>query len=110
MNMPRREIKWAAVGFAGGFLLCYLLVGAFQSHRPASSLLARVTSASAWPAVPVLLGPQFTNVALPELRIESPPRWRGPAMAPGAPYRPHRGYSLDLIDTHVETPKLPENQ
>ena len=106
MNMPAREIRWAAAGFIGGFLLCYLLIGAFQSHRPASPLLARVRPATAWPPVPAVPGVQVTNVALPELRIELPPRWHGPELHPG---QPHPGYSLDLIDTHAEVPKLPQN-
>ena len=98
MDMRRREITWAAGGFIGGFLLCYLLIGAFQSHRPASRFLARMTPAAAWPPVAATPAVQLTNVTWPELRIESPPRWLGPGTAPGC-VRP--GYSLDLIDdTH----------
>jgi hypothetical protein len=98
MIMPRRELKWAAAGFIGGFLLCYLLIGASQFQRPASSHLARITPPTVWPPVPAVSGVQLTNTALPEFRIESPPRWRGPEPTPD---RRHPGYSLDLIDdTH----------
>jgi hypothetical protein len=97
MSMPRREMKWAAAGFIAGFLLCYLLIGAAQFQRPASRL-ARVTPPMVWPPVPTVSGVQLTNLALPEFRIESSPRWLGPGPPPG---RPHGGYSLDLIDdTH----------
>jgi hypothetical protein len=39
MNMRAREMQWAAAGFVGGFLLCYLLVGASRSQPPAPGLL-----------------------------------------------------------------------
>ena len=106
MSMPAREIKWAAGGFIGGFVLCYLLLGAFQPQTPAAPLLPWVTPTTAWPAVAVVPGVQVTNFPLPELRIESPSRWLGPGLPPGPP---HPGYSLDLIDTHAEAPKLPQN-
>jgi hypothetical protein len=106
MSMPAREIKWGAGGFIGGFLLCYLLIGAFRSQTPASPLLAKVTSPAAWPSAPAVLVVQVTNFPLPELRIEALPRWLGPGLPPGPP---HPGYSLDLIDTHAEVPKLPQD-
>jgi hypothetical protein len=106
MNMPTREMKWGAGGFLGGFLLCYLLIGGLLSQPPASPLVARMTPTTAWPAVAAVPGVQVTNFPLPELRIESPPRWLGPGLPPGPP---HPGYSLDLIDTHAEAPKLPQN-
>ena len=103
MSMPRSEIKWAAGGFIGGFLLCYILLAAAQAQRPASPRLARVTLPVAWPPVP-LTAVQLTNMALPELRSEASPQRLGPGPAP------HPGYSLDLIDTHAKPPKLPESQ
>ena len=90
----------------GGFLLCYLLVGAFRSQPAASPVLATATPGAAWlpvPAVPVF---QVTNLQLPELRIESPPRWVGPGLPP--PGALNTGYSLDLIDTHYQLPQKPE--
>ncbi len=104
MNMARRKIKWAAAGFVGGFLLCYLLIGAFQSPRAPSRLMARVTAPPAFPPVPTV---QVTNIALPQLRIQSPPRWPGSGVPPASP---HPGYSLDLIDTHAEIRNPPENR
>ncbi len=104
MNMVRREIKWAAGGFVGGFLLCYFLMGTCQSPRPASPLLGQVTPAE---PVPLVLAAQFTNLALPKLHHDSIPRRLGPGTASGLP---HPYYSLDLIDTHAETPRVPESQ
>ena len=103
MNMPARELRCAAGGFLVGFLVCYLLIGAFQSHQPASPPIAKVTPATASPPVPPFPLVQVTNVAPPRLRIQSPPRGPAPGLLPG---RPHPGYSLDLIDTHAEPPKL----
>src|SRR5512140_2429870 len=95
MNIQARETKWAACGFTGGFLLCYLLLGAFRSQSPAPALLTKAVPITAWPTVPAVV----TNIQLPELRIMGPDRWVGPRM-PSDPRLP--GYSLDLIDTHYE--------
>jgi hypothetical protein len=99
-------MKWATGGFVGGLLLCYLLVGAFRSEPAASPVLVKATSGAAWlpvPAVPVV---RVTNLPLPELRIESPPRWVGRRLPPRRAL--NRGYSLDLIDTHYQLPQRPE--
>src|SRR5437660_12616174 len=106
MSMPTLEIKSAAGGFLGGFLVCCLLMGAVRLQPAASPLLAKVTPANGWPPVPAVPGAQNTNLPLLELRIESPPRWSGPGLPPGPP---QPGYSLDLIDAHAEVPKLPQN-
>ena len=101
MNMPAREAKWAAGGFAGGFLFCYLLIGAFQPRPAAPPLLASAKPTAAWPpvpAVPAVPIVQATNLELPEFHIQSPPRWLGPGLPPPGVVNP--GYSLDLIDTH----------
>jgi len=106
MSMPAREIKWAAGGFIGGFLLCYLLIGAFQSQTPASPLLAKVTPSAEWPRTPAHIAVHVTNFPSPVLRVESPPRWLGSELPPGPPYP---GYRFDLIDSHAEVPKLPQD-
>jgi hypothetical protein len=55
MKMRARELKWAAAGFAGGFLFCYCLIGAFQSHPAAAPpLLASAAPAAAWHPVQVV--------------------------------------------------------
>jgi hypothetical protein len=108
MSMTARNIKWAVSGFVGGFLFCYLLIGAFQSQRAASPLLAKATPAVAWPQAPVIATVPtvlVTNLGLSELHIESPPRWLGPGLPPPRVSNPN--YSLDLIDTHYQTPKRP---
>jgi len=97
--MRTRETKWAAGGFVGGFLLCYLLLGAFRSQSPAPGLLTRATPVTAW---------EVTNVQLPEVRIVSPDRWV--EQVPGMPRGPKPpGYSLDLIDTRYQLPQLPKD-
>src|ERR1035437_979620 len=106
MNMPAREIKWASGGFLGGFLLCYVLIGGLRSQPSASPLLARVTPSTVRPTAVAVPRVQVMNVVLPDLRVESSPRWLGPGLPPGPP---HPGYSLDLIDTHAEVPKLPQD-
>jgi hypothetical protein len=55
MNMRAREMKWAAGGFVGGFLLCYLLIGASRSQPPALGLLTKATPITAWPPVPLVV-------------------------------------------------------
>jgi len=103
MNIQARDMKWAGGGFVAGFLLCYLLIGAFRSQSPAPGLVTKATPRTAWPPV---LG-VVTNIQLPEVRIASPERWveQVPGM-PSAPKPP--GYSLDLIDTHYQIPQPPE--
>jgi hypothetical protein len=104
--MRAKEVKWATGGFVAGFLLCYLLVGAFRSEPAASPVIARAAPGAAWlpvPAVPVV---RVTNLRLPELRMESPPRWVGRGLHP--PRTLNGGYSLDLIDTHYQLPQKPE--
>ena len=105
MDMKAREVKWAAGGFVGGFLLCYLLIGAFRATPPGPSLLTKATPIT-WP--PVLAVPAMvTNIQFPEMRIVGPDRWveqvRGMPSHPRPP-----GYSLDLIDTHYQPPPLLE--
>ncbi len=101
MDMSAREIKWAAGGFIGGFLLCYLLIGAFRSPSPAPGGLTKAALITAWPTLPVVV----TNIQLPELHILGPDRWVGPEAPAG--YMPP-SYSLDLIDTHYQPPQLQE--
>jgi hypothetical protein len=97
--MRAQELKWAAGGFVGGFLLCYLLIGAFRSQphtpapAPAPGPVTLVTPATTWPSGFV----RVTNIQLPELRIIAPDRWTEPVPLP-------RGYTLDLIDTHYQLP------
>jgi hypothetical protein len=107
MNITEaREIKWAAGGFIGGFLLCYLLLGAFQFQPAASPPFAKATPITTWLPVPASPVVGVTNSQSPELIIELPQQWvpPPPGLLPGAP-RP--GYSLDLIDTHYQLPQPP---
>jgi hypothetical protein len=96
-------MRWAAGGFLGGFLLCYLLLTPFRPQPPAPGLLTSATPSTTWPPVPAVA----TNIQLPEVRIASPDRWvdQMPGMPPGP--RPP-GYSLDVIDTRYQPPPLPE--
>ena len=97
--MRAKEVKWATAGFIGGFLLCYLLVGAFRPQPAASPVLAKAGPGAAWLPFQAVPAVQVTNLRLPELRIiELPPRWEGPGVLPPSLMNP--GYSLDLIDTH----------
>ena len=103
MNMQAREMKWVAVSFFIGFLLCYLLLAAFRSQPPAPRLLTTATPNIAWPSAPVVM----TNIQLPELRILGPNRWVD--QMPGTPsVQSPPGYSLDLIDTRYQPPSLEE--
>lgn len=102
--MKVNEVKWATGGLAGGFLL-YLLVGTFRSQPAVSPLLAKAPGA-AWLPVPAMSVVQVTNLELPELRIESPPRWVGLGLPSLGVL--NSGYSLDLIDTHFQLPQKPE--
>ena len=116
MRVTKREMRWAAGGAIAGFLLCYVLIAAFQ--RPAApALVTKVTQAMALPpgppranatwttALPVSIIPSIvvTNLRFPEIRIEMPARSAGLSPEPpSAPPRP--GYSLDLIDTRYQPP------
>ncbi len=96
-------MKWAASGFVAGFLLCYLLVSAFRSQPGAAGLLTRATPLAARSPMP----PVVTNIPLPGVRIGSPDRWVD--RMPGMPSIPRPlGYSLDLIDTRYQLPRMPE--
>ncbi len=107
MHINEREIKWAAGGFIGGFLVCWLLIGVFRPEPPTSPPLTGATPSAAWPPVPLAPAVEFTNLELPELRIETPRlRWVWPS--PIQLVAPQSGYSLDLIDTHYQPPKLSE--
>ena len=106
--MRAKEVKWAMGGFLGGFLLCYLLVGAFRSQPAASPVLAKATPGAAWLPAPVLPVFEVTNFPLPEIRIELPPRVVGPVPEPPPPQLLNPNYSLDLIDTHYQLPPKPE--
>ena len=103
MDMKPREVNWAAGGFAAGFLLCYVLIGAFRARPSGPALLTKATPTPvAWrPALAVV-----TNIQLPELHIVLPDRWEHVPGTLSDPRPP--GYSLDLIDTHYQPPPLPE--
>jgi len=104
MRSNGREIKWAVCGCLGGFLFCYLLVGAFRA-QPISSPppLVKAVGNVAWPVLPAPPVVAVTNLKAPELRVELPPRWVGPSWElPSEIGRP--GYFLDLIDTHYQPP------
>ncbi len=101
MSMRAREMKWAVGGFVGGFLLCYILLGAFRVQPPAPGLLTKAAPITARPTLPAVV----TNIQTPELRIIGPDRWLGPTL-PTDPRQP--GRSLDLIDTHYQLPQPPE--
>lgn len=103
--MTAREIKWAAGGFLGGFLLCYLLIGAFQTQPASPGLVTKAAPVTAWPPVQVALAPLPTNLQPPEVIIELPPRWEGPGVPRPSLLNP--GYSLDLIDTRPQSLEKP---
>ena len=112
MNMSAREIKWAVGGFLGGFLLCYLLIGVFQS-QPVSpdlltspELLTNAAPGTVWPFGPLAPAVLATN-GQPTV-IELPPRWV--EQPTGMAVTPPPGYSLDLIDTHYQLPQPAEKQ
>ena len=98
MQMKRREIKWAAWGFLGGFLLCCLLIGGLRPEPAAPRVLAGWPGTTVWPPWRTSPSNQLTNLQVPELRIELPPRWEPP------PVVMPLGSSLDLIDTHYQAP------
>ena len=95
MNMPAREMKWVVGGFVGGFMACYLLLGALRQQPAGASALAKVTPASAWPLLPTPAAAMPTNLPAKEFHLHLPPRWVGTSPEPAGP-----GYSTDLIDDH----------
>jgi hypothetical protein len=127
----KTEVKYAIGGFAGGFLLCFLLLGSlgslplhtqqFAKAKPVSpsSIAQEMTitvtnlqigQMGIWQPPGWMLGVpsrktvNITNMQIPVLRIWEPPRWRG--FVPG---QPGWGYSLDLIDDiHPEALPMPK--
>src|SRR5437868_1957748 len=107
MRPRRSELIWAAWGFAGGFVLCYLLVAGFSNPNVATRTTAK--SISSAPQAPSKLWPVYVtntvfvtnNVPGPievkllfridEGMIQKGQTWVAPVRRPG--------YSLDLIDT-----------
>ena len=105
IDMKAPDMKWAAAGFVGGFLLCYLLLGAFRATPPRAAFLTKAAPIT-WSSVPSV-SLVVTNVQLRELHIVEPDRWLD--QLPGMPFNHRRsGYSLDLIDTRYQPPPLLE--
>ena len=104
MKAVGKELKWVLCGFVGGFIICYVLIAAFNT--PASRSLATVTNIApqtAAPRIVIDLGHLNSSESHKIIPIDNARLKRGPFQRSPVLQNVPRGtlpdsYSVDLLD------------
>jgi hypothetical protein len=102
MNSISKELKWALCGFLGGFVLCYVLVGALKApaHSQASMAHAQLTSVQTkpiWIQIDKSTSAQ-KSILVDDALIRLNPLQRSPILKNVPAGTLPASYSVDLFD------------